>query len=124
METSAMAPLTRIGCGLALAGALVLVPVLAIATPGADGYIEGYATAVLEREFRVTAPSLRVQNGVIAVSAADFAAPDRERIVAAMVARIEAAEGSPRAASPELPPAATAGRSVRRPSWPENRRGT
>lgn len=50
--------------------------------------------------------------------------PVIEREFAAMVARIEAAEGSPRAASPELPPAATAGRSDRRPSWRENRPGT
>src|SRR5712692_1782209 len=55
-----------------------------MAAPGADGYIEGYAAAVLEREFRVTAPSLRVQNGVITVSATDLAGLDRDRVIAAL----------------------------------------
>ena len=35
------------------------------AAPGNDGFIEGYAAAVLERDFGLVAPSLRVQNGVI-----------------------------------------------------------
>ena len=94
METSAMSLLTRIGCGVALAGALVLAPVVALAMPGADGYIEGYAAAVLEREFLVTAPSLRAQSGVITVSAGDLAGLDRRQVVAALgrirgVARVE-----------------------------------
>ena len=55
-----------------------------MAAPGADGYIEGYAAAVLDREFRVTAPSLRVQNGVITVSATDLAGLDRSRVIAAL----------------------------------------
>jgi len=66
----------------AVGPAAVLAP--AMAAPGADGYIEGYAAAVLEREFQVTAPSLRVQNGVIIVSAADLAGLDRDRVIAAL----------------------------------------
>jgi hypothetical protein len=73
---------------------LVLAPVVALAMPGADGYIEGYAAAVLEREFLVTAPSLRAQSGVITVSAADLAGLDRRQVVATLgrirgVARVE-----------------------------------
>jgi hypothetical protein len=66
----------------AVGPAAVLAP--AMAAPGADGYIEGYAAAVLEREFRVTAPSLRVQNGIITVSATDLAGLDRARVIAAL----------------------------------------
>jgi len=60
------------------------VPAPAMAAPGADAYIEGYAAAVLEREFRVTAPSLRVQNGVITVSTTDLAGLDRDQVIAAL----------------------------------------
>ena len=63
MKTIAMSDVTRIACGIVLAAGLVLAPAFAIASPGADGYIEGYATAVLEREFRVAPASLRVQSG-------------------------------------------------------------
>ncbi len=84
MKTMAMSGLTRIARGVVLAGVLVLAPAFAIASPGADSYIEGYATAVLEREFRVAPASLRVQGGVITVSAADLAGLDRDRVVAAL----------------------------------------
>jgi hypothetical protein len=94
MKIIAVSGLTRIGCRVALAGVLVLAPAFATASAGADGYIEGYATAVLEREFRVAPASLRVQGGVITVSAADLAGLDRDRVVAALgrirgVARVD-----------------------------------
>lgn len=38
-----------------------------------DAYAAGYAAAVLEREFRVAAPSLRVRDGVLTVAASDLA---------------------------------------------------
>jgi hypothetical protein len=106
----------------ALGPASVLAPVMA--APGADGYIEGYAAAVLEREFRVTAPSLRVQNGVITVSATDLAGLDRDRVIVALgrvrgTARVEIVDAAatlagatpgPQAvaasASPAVPPKA------------------
>lgn len=60
----------------------VLVAAKALAAPADDSFIAGYAAAVLEREFSLTAPSLRVHNGVITLTAADLATGDRARIVA------------------------------------------
>jgi hypothetical protein len=60
----------------------VLVASSALAAPADDSFIAGYAAAVLEREFSLTAPSLRVHNGVITLTAADLATADRARIVA------------------------------------------
>ncbi len=62
-----------------------------------DAYIAGYAAAVLEREFRLTPGSLRVEKGVIRLAAGDLAGADRERIVSALsairgVAAVEVAE--------------------------------
>jgi len=79
----------------------------AAAAPGDDSYIAGYAAAVLEREFSLSAPSLRVQNGVLSVAAADLATADRARVVAQLekipgVARVVVLE--PGAAAPVPPP--------------------
>jgi Protein of unknown function (DUF1207) len=62
--------------------------------PADDGYIEGYAAAILQREFSLAAPSLRVQHGVITLDAADLATVDQARVVAQLeripgVARVE-----------------------------------
>ena len=59
-----------------------------------DGYIEGYAAAILQREFALTAPSLRVQQGVITIDAADLAGVDQAAVLAQLgripgVARVE-----------------------------------
>src|SRR5687767_10397327 len=62
----------------------ILLPASACALPGEDAYIEGFAAALLEREFRISAPSLRVQNGVIIVGAADLSGADRARVVSAL----------------------------------------
>lgn len=59
------------------------------ASPAADGwaaasddaFVAGYATAVLEREFNVRAPSLRVTEGLITVTAEDLAGADREEVL-------------------------------------------
>ena len=56
----------------------------AAADVGGDGYISGYAAAVLEREFHRAAPSLRVDNGVITLVAADLQGLDRRVVVAAL----------------------------------------
>jgi len=60
---------------------LVLTAARALAAPGDDSYIAGYAAAVLEREFSLTAPSLKVENGVVTIAAADIAGADRARVV-------------------------------------------
>ena len=94
-----------------LRGALLLV--LLTVTAGAaatveenDAFLRGYAAAVLEREFRVTAPSLRVQYSVITVDLADLPAVNRDRIVATLsqlrgVARVDVRDA---AAPPPSPP--------------------
>src|SRR2546422_4911297 len=77
------------------------------AAPGNDGFIEGYAAAVLERDFGLVAPSLRVQNGVITLAAADVPQGERERIREALarirgVARVEISD---QPVPPATPPA-------------------
>jgi hypothetical protein len=64
-----------------------------------DAYLEGYAAAILEREFRRSVPSLRVSDSVIRLSAADIAGLDRERLRATLAAirgarRVEVTEDS------------------------------
>ncbi len=53
----------------------------AVAATPSDAWLEGYAAAVLERDFRLTAPSLRERDGVISLSAEDLADADRERVL-------------------------------------------
>ena len=83
---------------VALGLVLLLAPSAAAALASEDAFVAGYAAAVLEREFKLSAPSLRVENGVISVQAADLAgAADRARVVAALqaipgVARVEVLE--------------------------------
>lgn len=64
--------------------------VLFLALPPSDGwaaaasedtFIAGYATAVLEREFHVRAPSLRVTDGRLTLAVEDLAGADREAVV-------------------------------------------
>jgi len=68
-------------------GALVLalVAVLALPTPAApapptDAWLEGYASAVIEREFRLAVRTLRASQGVISVDAAEIPPGDRARL--------------------------------------------
>ena len=67
-----------------LIATLVAVPVQA--TPVPDEYIKGYAAAILGREFKVRAPSLRVSGGIIELAGAELAAADRSAVVAALAA--------------------------------------
>ena len=78
----------------------------AVAAPGDDSFIAGYAAAVLEREFSLKAPSLRVQNGVVSLPASELATADRARVVAELeripgVARVVVLEAG---APPPVPP--------------------
>lgn len=73
-----------------------------------DAYIEGYAAALLEAKFGVSAGSLRVRDAVITLRPSDLAGADREQIVAALqrirgVARVDVTEPPP---APDRPPAA------------------
>ena len=88
----------------------VAAPASAPAAPGTDGFIEGYAAALLERDFQLTASSLRVQNGILMLSAADLAGRDRGPIIAALsrirgtvrVEIVDAATGSGAAPAPPV----------------------
>jgi hypothetical protein len=81
----------------------------AAAAAPADAYIAGYAAAVLERELRVSPRSLRVEQGVIVLDAADVKAADRPRVTAALarvrgVTRVEiVAAPAPPTAAPATP---------------------
>ena len=46
-----------------------------------DSYIAGYAAAVLELEFNLRAPSLKVTEGVITVNSGDLAGYEQEKII-------------------------------------------
>jgi uncharacterized protein DUF1207 len=70
-----------------------------------DGFIKGYAAAVLEREFHVNAPSLRVENGVITLQASDLAGVNRNAVVGAL-SRIRGAVRVTLVEAPTAPPAA------------------
>jgi hypothetical protein len=98
----------------ALCTLVLLTWPVAAAPASEDAFVAGYAAAVLEREFALRAPSLRVENGVISVQAAELAGVDRDRVRAALqaipgAARVEILEpGAPPAAPPPVaaePPA-------------------
>jgi hypothetical protein len=100
---------------MARATCLALLSLLLVASPAAavvinDSFIAGYAAAVLEREFSLTAPSLRVSHGVISVASADLAGADRASVVAQLeqirgAARVVVLEpGAARPVPPPVPP--------------------
>ncbi|MDD2466084.1 MAG: DUF1207 domain-containing protein [Desulfobulbus sp.] len=64
----------------------LIVPGIAAATPANDEFIRGYATAVLQRDFQVTAATLKVQSGVIYIQGLE--APDvvRDRMQTSLAA--------------------------------------
>src|SRR5262249_28971628 len=89
----------------------------AAAVPPSDAWLEGYAAAVLERELQISAPSLRVREGVLSLSAGDLPAADEARVQALLggirgVTRVEiipvAAPATPTVAvAAPAPPATT-----------------
>jgi hypothetical protein len=54
------------------------------AVPTDDAYVAGYAAAILEREFRVSVPSLVVRDGVITFAAGDLAGAVRPAVEASL----------------------------------------
>jgi hypothetical protein len=67
--------------------AVVIVTLAATAAPAApitDDYLKGYAAAILAREFKVRAPSLRVVGGTVLLHEADLATVDRSAVVSAL----------------------------------------
>jgi hypothetical protein len=93
---------------MTLALGLLAAPLAAAAAPPPDAWLEGYAAAVLEREVRLTVPSLRATQGVITLTAGDVPPADRARVLAALqgipgVTRVEMVEGPPPAPRAEGP---------------------
>jgi hypothetical protein len=70
--------------GLLALGILAVAPVRASGAPSEDAYAAGYAAAVLERQFNVSAPSMTVKDGVLTLDGADLPHADRERILGAL----------------------------------------
>jgi hypothetical protein len=75
---------TRHIAAVVLIVTLVAVPVQA--TPLPDDYITGYAAAILAREFKVRAPSLRVSGGIVQLAQTDLASADQSAVIAALSA--------------------------------------
>src|SRR5688500_5144023 len=72
-----------------IAAAVLIVMLAAVpeqAAAVADDYIKGYAAAILAREFKVRAPSLRVSGGIVQLSEADLPVADRSAVLAALAA--------------------------------------
>jgi hypothetical protein len=100
-----------------LAGAIGpgLARAAAPAATASDEYLRGYAAAVLAERFRLSAPSLRVDDGVVSLAAEDLGGVDRDAVLRALtgipgVARVEisGAPGGASAAPAAVPSAATA----------------
>jgi len=86
----------------------ILTPIPASAAPSDDAYVAGYAAAVLEREFNLPAPSLRVRDGVLTVAESDLAGADRARVVTTL-SRIPGVNRVEVLTAPALAPSATPG---------------
>jgi hypothetical protein len=89
------------------------IPLADAATPPIDAYIAGYAAAVLEREFKARATSLRVERGVISIDAGDLGTADRTLVQEALsriagVVRVEIRD----VPGPPSPPVAVGSRST------------
>jgi Protein of unknown function (DUF1207) len=121
-----MIPRCCFGLALALLCTIVHAAGPAIGAPADDAYLHGYAAAILEREFRVTAPSLRVANGVVMIEAADLAGVDRARVIAALVSvpgvfRVDVKESAPPARLAPPPTTVVAAREVETGWLPQGR---
>lgn len=115
---------------LVLAILVVTWIVVPEATPGLaaarDGYIAGYASAVLAERFGRAPRALGVRDGVVTLAASDLEGLDREAVVAALrgvpgVVRVDIADASPSSAvSPAAPertsPAGAAPAAAERPA--------
>lgn len=57
----------------------------AVAAPASgDAFLEGYAAAVLQREFGMTSAVVRVTRGIVSIRTGDLEGVDRERVLAAL----------------------------------------
>jgi len=86
----------------------MLTSVPASAAPPDDAYVAGYAAAVLEREFNLPAPSLRVRGGALTVAESDLAGADRALVVTTL-SRIPGVNQVEVLTAPALAPSSSAG---------------
>jgi hypothetical protein len=124
----------RVHCGdrpcvstiFALAALLVILPRSAAATPAEDFYIAGYTSAVLEREFKVRAATVRVKDGVVTLVEAQLGgAQTRDKVVSELLAirgvvRVELSQAQVAATSPlgtQSAPGGTVETQAERPSY-------
>jgi hypothetical protein len=68
-------------CMLALGLSFLPSPPDVFAAAVDDAFVAGYATAVLERDFNLHAPSLQVKDGLITVTAEDLGGADRDEVL-------------------------------------------
>jgi hypothetical protein len=92
-----------------------VVVILLLAVPAAcggeqadDAYLAGYASAVLEREFKLSARSLTVRNGVASLNAADLGTVEPRQVTEALsripgVVRVEIVTGAAEPPTPVKP---------------------
>lgn len=71
----------RLAARMILFACLVGSTAAATAAIADDQFIQGYAAAILEQQFKAKTGSLQVTNGVITVNATDLGTADREKIV-------------------------------------------
>jgi len=106
VQKCAAFPAARLSClGLFL---FVLLGQSVIADTTNDHFVLGYATAILEQQYKLKIGSLKVQDGVILINASDLPAPDKEKIVATLkeisgVVRVEVVEMTDEKATPPSP---------------------
>lgn len=100
---------------LILSGLLFLVlflPGVAMATQASDEFIRGYATAILQRDFQLTAKTLNVQSGVVYISGLEASDVVRDRMKISLsaiegvsqVVVIEEADSSPKRGKTAITP--------------------
>lgn len=82
-----------------------------------DHFLLGYATAILEQQYKVKAGSLKVQDGVVLINASDLSAPDRDKIITHLkeivgVVRVEVIETADKQAPAQPPPSPKPGPSA------------
>jgi len=61
-------------------------PAVARATPASDEFIRGYATAILQRDFQLTAKTLNVKSGVVYISGLEASDGVRDRMKTSLAA--------------------------------------
>jgi hypothetical protein len=93
---------------LAMGLAVLPAPPAAWAAAGDDAFAAGYATAVLERDFHLRAPSLQVKDGFLTVTAEELDGADRDEVLQKLatirgVVRVAVLPANPAAPDPVSP---------------------